>query len=83
MAYPDLLQADLKIVGVLDAGVPNAERIAIKPNRQVWLAGVGIAVLGVGIADRTRQRRGKTARASVVWFLALADGERSREHRRG
>jgi len=50
MAYPDILAPDLKIIGVVDGGVPNSERIALRPNRRVALTGFGIAV-GLSAGD--------------------------------
>lgn len=50
MAYPDLLLADIQVVGVFEAGIPNKERVIIRPNRQISLVGVGIAV-GLSAGD--------------------------------
>ena len=46
----DFLIRDLKVVGLADAGVANSERIVIRPNRQVSLAGFGLAV-GISAGD--------------------------------
>jgi hypothetical protein len=50
MGSLDFLLPDLRVVGLFDAGVPNSERIVIRPNRQVSLAGFGLAV-GVSAGD--------------------------------
>jgi len=44
------LEPDLEILGVVDAGVPNHERIVIRPTRPISLAGFGIT-LGVFVSD--------------------------------
>jgi hypothetical protein len=50
MSLLEALTPDFTIIGLFDAGVPNSERIVIQPNRQLSLAGVGIAV-GVAINE--------------------------------
>lgn len=50
MSSLDFVLPDLRVVGLVDAGVPNSERIVIRPNRQVSLAGFGLAV-GISAGD--------------------------------
>lgn len=44
MSYPPILLPDISLVGVFDANIPNRERIVLRPNRQISMGGVGIAV---------------------------------------
>src|SRR5438105_869754 len=64
MNFPDPLEPDLEILGVADPGVPNAERILIRPTRTVSLIGFGIA-MGLFIS---REQGAMPIHDNVFWF---------------
>jgi len=47
MSYPASVLPELHFVGVADPGVPNYERIVLRPTQDVELLGYGVA-LGIG-----------------------------------
>ena len=54
MSYPVSVFPELHFVGVADPGVPNLERIVIRPTQEVDLLGYGVA-LGVGSLEEGAQ----------------------------
>jgi hypothetical protein len=49
MSYAPLPISELLLVGVVNAGVPNEERIVLRPTQTVGLGAFGVAV---GVADQ-------------------------------
>lgn len=67
MDLPDPFRPDLRILGVFDPGVPNKERVIIRPNRQVSLTGVGVAV-GITVS---KSAGAAPLHDNVFWFPAV------------
>jgi len=44
VSYPSLVVTDLSIIGVADPGIPNQERIALRPMQTTLLSQFGVAV---------------------------------------
>ena len=68
MAQPHLPIPELHVVGVADAGVPNSERVVLRPTQPLSLLGYGVAV---GISARTSTPSAHPLHDSCFWFPAI------------
>lgn len=51
MAYPNLAITEIHLIGVADVGVPNQERVVLRPTQELRLHGYGLTVGITGSAQ--------------------------------